>query len=139
MEDPVQTASVSNPAAQQAVERLLHELVSTGQETGIQVAAYHDGQLVVDAVAGLADPTSRRPMTGGKVINVWSGGQGVAATVVPALVEGGRVAYESPIPRYWPEFGANGEESLTVALVLTHSAGVPQVPPDMTREQLADV
>ena len=32
-----------NPAAQQVVERLLAELVSTGQETGIQVAAYHHG------------------------------------------------------------------------------------------------
>lgn len=128
-----------NPVAQQAVQQLLKELVSSGQETGVQVAAYQDGQLVVDAVAGLADPATGRPMTGDTLIFVWSAGKGVAATVVHALVERGRLAYDAPVARYWPEFGANGKQGVTVAHVLTHSAGVPQLPPDITREQLADV
>ncbi|HZO26985.1 MAG TPA: serine hydrolase domain-containing protein [Chloroflexota bacterium] len=128
-----------NPVAQQAVQQLLKELVSSGQETGVQVAAYQDGQLVVDVVAGLADPAAGRPMTGDTLIFVWSAGKGVAATVVHALVERGRLAYDAPVARYWPEFGANGKQGVTVAHVLTHSAGVPQLPPDITREQLADV
>jgi CubicO group peptidase (beta-lactamase class C family) len=126
-------------SAQAEVEQLLEHLVSAGQETGIQVAAYRDGKLVVDAWAGLADPANARPMTGDTLINVWSAGKAVASTIVHALVERGRLAYEAPIARYWPEFGANGKEGVTVAHVLTHSAGVPQLPPDITREQFADV
>ena len=135
----MQNTSTLNPAAQQAVQHLLEELVSTGHETGIQVAAYHDGKLIVDAVAGLADPATGRPMTGDTPINVWSAGKGVASTVVHVLVERGRLAYDAPVARYWPEFAANGKQGVTVAHVLTHSAGVPQLPPDITRERFADV
>jgi CubicO group peptidase (beta-lactamase class C family) len=49
------------------------------------------------------------------------------------------LSYEAPVARYWPEFGANGKAGVTVAHVLTHAAGVPQLPPEITREQLADV
>jgi CubicO group peptidase (beta-lactamase class C family) len=131
--------SASNTVAQQRVEHLLEELVATGQETGIQAAAYHDGNLVVDTWAGLADPARGRPMTGDTLINVWSAGKAVAATTIHALVERGTLAYESPVARYWPEFSTNGKAGVTVAHVLTHSAGVPQLPPDITREQFADV
>src|SRR5215211_6707586 len=131
-------STLSHPA-QVAVWQLLEQLVTSGQETGIQVAAYLDGALVVDAWAGLADPERGRPMNGDTLINVWSAGKAVAATTVHALVERGALAYDAPLTRYWPEFGANGKERTTVADVLTHSAGVPQLPPDITPEEAIDV
>jgi len=121
------------------VQQLLEQLVSTDQETGIQVAAYLDGQLVVDAWAGLADPERGRPMDGDTLINVWSAGKGVAATTIHALVERGVLEYDAPLTRYWPEYGANGKERTTVAHVLSHSAGVPQLPPDTIPEQVTNV
>ena len=121
------------------VQQLLEQLVSTDQETGIQVAAYLDGQLVVDAWAGLADPERGRPMDGDTLINVWSAGKGVAATTIHALVERGVLEYDAPLTRYWPEYGANGKERTTVAHVLSHSAGVPQLPPDAIPEQVTNV
>ncbi len=123
----------------QHVQQLLEQLVSTDQETGIQVAAYLDGQLVVDAWAGLADPESGRLMDGDTLINVWSAGKGVAATTIHALVERGVLEYDAPLTRYWPEYGANGKERTTVAHVLSHSAGVPQLPPDTIPEQVTNV
>lgn len=36
---------------------------AAGQETGLQVAVYHHGRLVVDAVAGTADPATGAPVT----------------------------------------------------------------------------
>jgi CubicO group peptidase (beta-lactamase class C family) len=131
--------STASPRAQEDVQRLLERLVATGQEIGIQVAAYLHGAPVVDAWAGLADPERGRPMSGETLINVWSAGKAVAATTVHALVERGTLEYDAPVARYWPEFGANGKERTTVADVLTHSAGVPQLPPDSTPEQVADV
>ena len=47
---------------QQVVPELLDELVGTGAEQGVQVAAFVDGRPIVDAVAGVADPTSGRPV-----------------------------------------------------------------------------
>jgi CubicO group peptidase (beta-lactamase class C family) len=131
--------STVNPQAQRDVRELLERLVATGQEVGIQVAAYLDGKLVVNAWAGLADPETGRPMSPDTLINVWSAGKAVTATTVHALVERGVLAYDAPVARYWPEYGVNGKERTTVADVLTHSAGVPQLPPDLTPEQAADV
>src|SRR5829696_8816357 len=135
----MRNTSTVNPGAQRDVQELLERLVAIGQEVGIQVAPYLDGALVVDAWAGLADPERGRPMSGDTLINVWSAGKAVAATTVHALVERGVLVYGAPVTRYWPEFGANGKERTTVADVLTHSAGVPQLPPDITPEEAIDV
>ena len=133
------STSTSNLHVQGRVQQLLDQLVATGQETGIQVAAYLDGKLVVDTWAGLADPERGRPIDGDTLINVWSAGKAVAATTIHALVEQGALEYDAPLTLYWPEYGANGKGHTTVAHVLTHSAGVPQLPPDITPEQAADV
>jgi len=47
-----------------AVRTVLERLVADGHELGLQVAAYLDGQLVIDAWAGLADEASHRPVDG---------------------------------------------------------------------------
>jgi CubicO group peptidase (beta-lactamase class C family) len=131
--------STGDARLQAEVQRLLEGMVSSAQETGIQVAAYHDGKLVVDAWAGLADPQSGRAVDGDTLINAWSAGKGVAATTVHALVERGVLEYDAPLTRYWPEYGVEGKGGTTVAHVLTHSAGVPQLPRDLSPEAFADV
>ena len=42
---------------------------------------------------------------------------------VVQLIEEGRVALESPVATYLPEFAANGKESVTVRQLLTHTSG----------------
>jgi CubicO group peptidase (beta-lactamase class C family) len=46
--------------------------------------------------------------------------------------------YGAPVARYWPEFAANGKERVTVLDLLTHRAGVPQMPDDVTAEMMTD-
>src|ERR671910_536909 len=48
---------------QQLVQEAIDELVESGAERGLQVAVYHQGEQVVDATAGVADPTTGRPLT----------------------------------------------------------------------------
>jgi len=49
--------------AQKQVQEVIDRLVESGTERGIQVAVYHGPDLVVDAVAGLADPATGRLVT----------------------------------------------------------------------------
>ena len=44
--------------ADDRIASVLADLVRSGHETGVQVAAYLDGSLIFDAWAGLADPAS---------------------------------------------------------------------------------
>src|SRR5258706_2758630 len=111
------------------VHNLLHALVASGQEIGLQVAAYIDGQLVVDTWAGLADPATGRPVDGETLFTSWSTTKGFAATCVHILAERGLIDYDAPIAHYWPAFSAHGKGAATVRHALTHAAGVPQLPP----------
>ena len=45
------------------VQEIADELVASGAERGVQVAACVDGEQVVDVVAGVADPATGRPVT----------------------------------------------------------------------------
>ncbi|HSK91810.1 MAG TPA: serine hydrolase domain-containing protein [Euzebyales bacterium] len=122
----------------QQVQATIDELVGSGAERGIAVAAYHDGEQVVDAVAGVADPATGRPVTSGTPFHNFSIGKGATATVAHILAERGCYTYDTPVVELWPEFGAHGKQGVTVRHVLTHSAGVPGIPLDTTPEQLCD-
>ncbi len=47
---------------QQQVQEAIDRLVESGAERGLQVAVYRQGHPVVDAVAGVADPATERPV-----------------------------------------------------------------------------
>lgn len=123
---------------QQKVQEVVDELVASGAERGVQAAVYHDGVLVADAVAGVADAATGRPLTSDTPIFSTSMGKGVAATLVHVLVERGLLDYDTPIAELWPEFAAHGKGSATVRHALTHSVGVPGVPEDLKPEDLFD-
>lgn len=110
------------------VQRRIDELVET--ELGMQVAVYRHGELVVDAVAGDG-------VTADSLYYAASTGKGASATVVNVLVDRGVLDYDRPIVDVWPEFGAQGKDRATLRHVLTHSVGLPALPPDTTRETLA--
>jgi CubicO group peptidase (beta-lactamase class C family) len=113
---------------QGAVQTLLDALVRTNRERGLQVAVYLDGDLVVDAWAGLADPATGQPVDGETLFTAFSATKGITATVIHLLAERGQLAYDDPVTTYWPEFAAHGKARITVRHVLTHTAGVPQMP-----------
>jgi CubicO group peptidase (beta-lactamase class C family) len=125
-------------SAQKQVQDAIDRLVETGAERGIQVAAYRDGELVVDAVAGVADPATGRLVTSSTPFYNFSIVKGAASTIAHFLVERGLFSYDTPVVDLWPEFGAHGKQSVTVRHVLNHSAGVPQIPLDTSVEDLCN-
>ena len=42
------------------VQDAIDKLVESGEERGIQIAVYHHGEPVVEAIAGVADPATGR-------------------------------------------------------------------------------
>lgn len=122
----------------QRVQQLLDSIVESGEETGLQVAAFVDGRQVVDAWAGMADPATGRRVDGDTLFTSWSTTKGFAATCVHILAERGLIDYDAPVARYWPEFAAAGKQAVTVRSALSHTAGVPQMPDGVTPEMLCD-
>jgi CubicO group peptidase (beta-lactamase class C family) len=59
--------------------------------------------------------------------------------VVAILVARGQLHYESPIERYWPEFGGSqGRSCLTLADVMRHEGGIPVLDPPLQCADLKD-
>ncbi len=123
---------------QQQAQEAIEQLVESGAERGLQVAVYRHSDLVVDAVAGVADPATGRPVTSDTPFFSYSIGKGVASTVVHVLAERGVLGYDTRIVELWPEFGAHGKEGATVRHALSQSVGVPGLPPGLTVEDLTD-
>src|SRR3546814_19282426 len=93
-----------------------------------QVAAYLGEELVVDCWGGLADKDSGRKVDGDTLFNVFSVTKAVASTAVHVQAEKGLLDYDRPIADYWPEFGRNGKDDVTVRDALNHHTGTPKMP-----------
>lgn len=126
------------PALQRKVQSVLDELVGTGAETGLQIAVYHHGALVADAVAGIADSRTGRSVTPDTPFFSFSSGKVMTSLIAHLLVGTGAVEYDTPVVDLWPEFGAHGKATATLRHVLTHSAGVPAMPRDIGPANLTD-
>jgi CubicO group peptidase (beta-lactamase class C family) len=137
-DDPPSRRDETMTDVQQQVQEAIDGLVESGAERGLQVAVYRHGELVVDAVAGVADPETGRPVASDTPFYAYSVGKGATATVAHMLVERGLFGYDTRVAELWPEFGAHGKEAASVRHVLTHTVGVPGIPADTTPEDLCD-
>jgi CubicO group peptidase (beta-lactamase class C family) len=59
---------------------------------------------------------------------VFSSTKGVSAISVALLIQRGVLSLDAPVARYWPEFAAGGKAEVTVAMVASHTAGLPYPP-----------
>ncbi|MGB2572158.1 serine hydrolase domain-containing protein [Micromonospora citrea] len=120
------------------VRATLDDLVGSGRETGVQVAAYLRGEPILDEVAGVADRVTGRPMTADTPIFGVSTAKGLTATVVHVLAERGALDYDLRVADVWPEFARHGKDGVTLRHLLTHTAGLPTLPADVTPEDFTD-
>jgi len=123
------------PGYEGLVEAFAENFRSHG-DIGAACAVYHRGRPVADLWGGLADAGSGRPWERDTTVMVFSAAKGLTAACVNRLVEQGRLDVEQPVARYWPEFGCNGKEGITLRQVLSHRAGLAAVDGDLTLEQV---
>ena len=132
------SASAQSSPASDKVRAVLETLVRDTPEIGLQVAAYVDGKLAVDAWAGMADDASKKPVDGDTMFMLSSVTKGVTATCMHLFVEKHKLSYDMPIVKVWPEFGQEGKSNATLRHALAHQTGVPQTPVGYTPDWLPD-
>ncbi len=98
-------------------------LMGTG---GAAFAATHQGEIVVDLWAGMADHD--RPWQRNTRVHVQSTSKAVTAATAMVLYDRGELDLDATVGRYWPEYATNGKESTTVRMLLSHAAGSTQLP-----------
>jgi CubicO group peptidase (beta-lactamase class C family) len=108
------------------VARTLRRQIPKKTHGGAAVCVMHRGEVVVDIWGGTRDRQGR-PWEEDTVSFSFSTTKGVASTLLHMQVDKGLVDYDTPVAEYWPEFGQNGKERITVRQLMCHEAGLYRV------------
>jgi len=95
--------------------------IEKGEESGAQLVIYVDGEKVIDVAGGADEKKALRPHS---LAMVFSCTKVIESLVVAMLVDKGKLAYDQPIAKYWPEFGKVVSPECTVSDLMRHQAGV---------------
>jgi CubicO group peptidase (beta-lactamase class C family) len=112
-------------------------LYQSGVHPAVQVCIRRSGAVVLNRAIGHArgngphDPpeADKTPATPETPFTIYSGSKAITAFVVHMLHDRGVIDIALPVAEYIPEYGCNGKEEITIAQVLAHRAGVPNLPP----------
>ena len=101
----------------EALRKAFDAVLAADPEHAAQLALYVDGRQVVDLWGGPL-------ITGDSLLGVFSSTKGAAHLTVALLVQDGTLDLDKEVRHYWPEFAAEGKESITLRTLITHQAGL---------------
>ena len=107
-------------------------------EVGASCCALYQGDKVVDIWGGFTDAEMSTPWESDTLINVYSTTKGMASLALAILFDEGFIDYDEKVTTYWPEFGAEGKQDVTVGQLLSHQAGLCGVETKLEVEDLYD-
>jgi CubicO group peptidase (beta-lactamase class C family) len=131
---PVTTRADVDEVVTTAVRAAIEEF----GELALQVSIVLDGHPIVDVAGGWSDLQKQHPVDSDSLFPLFSATKGVVAAACTELLETGELTLDAPLAQLWPEFAAAGKSTITLRHVLTHTAGLPQMPPGTTVEQMCD-
>jgi CubicO group peptidase (beta-lactamase class C family) len=108
-------------------------------EIGAACAIYHEGKKVVDLWGGYRDRKKGLPWEEDTLALVLSVSKGMCGIALAIAHSRGLLDYEEKVATYWPEFGQQGKEDVTVRQLLSHQAGLAVIDERITREEMADL
>ena len=106
------------------VERWLRYRAWYLRVPGVQWAVGFDGAVQGGGAIGLADETTREPLTGAHRFRIASHSKTFTAVAVLRLVADGRLRLEAPLGEVLPELADAGIGAVTVRQLLEHGGGV---------------
>jgi CubicO group peptidase (beta-lactamase class C family) len=120
------------------VRAAFEESLASGEDVGASFCVTVDGETVVDLWGGFADEGRTRPWRSDTIVGVYSTTKTMTALTALLVADRGDLDFAAPVARYWPEFAAAGKEDVTVAQLMSHSAGLCGWREPITRADLYD-
>uniref|UniRef100_A0A0K0ENF1 Beta-lactamase domain-containing protein n=1 Tax=Strongyloides stercoralis TaxID=6248 RepID=A0A0K0ENF1_STRER len=105
-------------------EEFIKNFVIGWERDGAALTVYHNNEVVVDIWGGYSDVSSGRKWKEDTMNIAFSSSKALGAICIALLVDRGHLNYEDKITKYWPEFGKNNKENITVEMVMTHTSGI---------------
>jgi CubicO group peptidase (beta-lactamase class C family) len=105
-------------------------------ELGAATSIVVDGRCIVDLWAGHANRAKTRPWERDTLVNVWSTTKGLCAMCAHRLADQGKLDFDAPVAKYWPEFAQAGKGSIPVSYLLNHKSGMAAIRTPLKHDEL---
>lgn len=105
-------------------------------EIGAATSIVVDGRCVVDLWAGHANQAKTRLWERDTLVNVWSTTKGLCAMCAHRLADQGKLDFDAPVAKYWPEFAQAGKGSMPISNLLNHKAGMAAIRAPLKHDEL---
>ncbi len=134
-EQPLDGTGVSRRSID-SVWRAAQAFYRTGVTPALQLCIRRRGRIVLNRALGHArgnapedpDDAEKQPIRTDTPVNVFSTAKLVTAMVIHKLDEQGLLHLEDHVCDTIPEFGSHGKQFITLRHLLSHRAGIPNVP-----------
>jgi CubicO group peptidase (beta-lactamase class C family) len=113
--------------------------VTAERYDGAVVLVARGGQVALHEAVGWADRAARRRARIDDVFSIFSVTKTLTTATVLARVDRGELLLTSPVADVLPEFGTKGKQRVTVAQLLTHTAGIAAGLPPLAPELLGNL
>uniref|UniRef100_A0A0N5A698 Beta-lactamase domain-containing protein n=1 Tax=Parastrongyloides trichosuri TaxID=131310 RepID=A0A0N5A698_PARTI len=108
------------------------------ESEGSNLAVFYKGECVINIYGGYADKSCYRKWTNDTMSVMFSMTKSVASICLALLIDQGHAFYDDLITKYWPEFGCNGKENITIEMILNHRSGLVHMGRVLKKEEIFD-
>ncbi|MGQ0637722.1 MAG: serine hydrolase domain-containing protein [Planctomycetaceae bacterium] len=123
--------SAADGARFDEVTGFIESQVQGREVPGTGLAVVQNGRMLYEQYWGsyfFREGRSQEPFNGSVIVPCYSFSKLITATVIAILRQDGLLDYDAPVSKYIAEFKGGGKDPITLRHLLTHSAGLPDVP-----------
>jgi len=103
---------------------LLQENFQRFGELGAALSIWQNGEPLLDLHGGFRDTKREHPWTDDTLVLVWSATKGIGSACLLHALQENRIKIDRRVSEFWPEFGRSGKMDVTIAQMVSHSAGL---------------
>jgi CubicO group peptidase (beta-lactamase class C family) len=93
-------------------------------ELGAALSIWHNGEPILNLYGGFRDTKREQPWTEDTIVLVWSATKGIGSACLLHAFQENKIKIDRRVSEFWPEFGQSGKMDVTIAQLVSHSAGL---------------
>jgi CubicO group peptidase (beta-lactamase class C family) len=93
-------------------------------ELGAALSIWQNGEPLLDLHGGFRDTRREQVWTEDTIVLVWSATKGIGSACLLHALQEDKIKIDRRVSEFWPEFGQGGKIDITIAQLVSHSAGL---------------
>ena len=106
------------------IEPLFLENFQRFGELGAALSIWQKGQRLFDLRGGFRDTKGEQSWTEDTIVLVWSATKGIGSGCLLHTLQENKIKIDRRVSEFWPAFGQGGKMDVTIAQMVSHSAGL---------------